>query len=90
MAASVFTNRPFFITNMRIVTSKIRLKVTRNEANGANIHCLGFGGDRYQFLTEHLFAGMWWRFLTNESITVYREEDDYSDNQVRIRIWVYE
>jgi hypothetical protein len=57
------------------------------------IHHYKFGGDYYRereapLISDREAYGAFWYALTNNSIHVYREEDDPYVEQVRIRIWI--
>ncbi len=57
------------------------------------IHQYKMGGDYYRkrvftLISEREAYGAFWYALTNNSIHVYREEDDPLVEQVRIRIWI--
>ena len=53
------------------------------------IHNVGIGGYNYIVGPNIYQYGAFWNTLTTTSITVYRQPDDATVEQIRIRIWVY-
>lgn len=51
------------------------------------VHSLGWG---LYTSSSGLHAGAYWGYLTNSSISVYREDEDNLISQIRVRIWVVE
>jgi hypothetical protein len=55
---------------------------------GVNAYFLG--GDVYRYTDNNYQRGAFWRNLTNSSIQVVRQEDDFGATKIRVRIWVYQ